>query len=95
MGKNRFSSAREIKLQSLSQDCFLDLQKLSERSCIGVRSLRGHIKSPSYPLPSYRVGGKILVNWIEFKEWIQTFRIQTIDLDKMVDEIVNDLIKKR
>jgi hypothetical protein len=24
--------------------------------------------------PAYRVKGKILVNWIEFKKWIQGFR---------------------
>lgn len=95
MDNNQFSSARGKKSQSLSEDCFLDLKELSERTSIGVRSLRNHIKNPSHPLTSYRVGGKILVNWLEFKEWIEKFRSQTIDLDKMVDKIVEDLIEKK
>jgi hypothetical protein len=94
MDKNYHVSARGRKSAPLPEDFFLDLKRLSERTSIGVRSLRDHIKSPSHPLPSYRVGGKILVNWLGFKEWIATLRSKTVDLDKMVDDIMKDLIKR-
>ena len=94
MDKKQHVSARGRKPAPLLDDCFLDLKRLSERTSIGISSLRNHIKSPSHPLPSYRVRGKILVNWLEFKEWIAAFRSKPLDLNKMVDDIMKDLIKK-
>ena len=94
MDKNQHGSARRRESAPLPEDCFLDLKRLSERTSIGVSSLRDHMKSPSHPLPSYRVRGKILVNWLEFKEWIAAFRNKPLDLNKMVDDIMKDLIKK-
>ena len=69
MERNKRTSARKPKWHSLHEDCFLDLKQLSARTCIGIGTLRDHIKSPSHPLPCYKVKGKILVNWIEFKGW--------------------------
>jgi len=89
------ASYSKEKNRTLVEDVFLDLRKLSERTCISVRSLRDHINSHSNPLPAYRVKGKILVNWLEFKKWIQAFRHQTIDLDVMVDGVIKDFLKKK
>jgi hypothetical protein len=83
------------KNRTLVEDVFLDLKRLSERTCISVRSLRDHINSHSNPLPAYRVRGKILVSWLDFKEWIRGFRQQTGELDAMVNGIIEDLMKKK
>lgn len=80
--------------QPLVEDCFLDLKRLSQRTYMSMRSLRGHINNPSHPLPVYRVRGKILVSWIEFREWIQRNRYKTRDLDKIVDDVMERLWKK-
>jgi len=95
MDKSSHDSGRGRKSTPLPDDCFLDLKSLSERTSISISTLREHIKNPSHPLPSYRVKGKILVNWLEFKEWIAPFRIKTLDLKKMVDDIMKSLNKKK
>ena len=84
----------ELK-KPLPEDCFLDLKRLSQRTCMSVRSLRGHINNPSHPLPIYRVRGKILVSWLEFKRWIQRYRYRTQDIDEIVDEVMESLRKKK
>ena len=57
-------------------------------------TLREHINDSSNPLPAYRVKGKILVNWIEFKKWMQGFRHKNVDLDKIVDDVMEKLRTK-
>ena len=83
--------------QPLTADCFLDQKRLSERTCMSARSLRAHISSPSHPLPVYRVRGKILVSWVEFKRWIQRYRFkaQTQDIDKIVEDILEGFREKK
>ena len=75
-----------------AQDHFLDLKRLAERSCLSVRTLREHITSPVYPLPCYRLKGKVLVNWPEFKTWMDAFKYQADDLNSLVDDAVNRLL---
>ena len=58
-------------------------------------TLREHINDSSNPLPVYRVRGKILVSWLEFKKSIQRFRYKTLDLDKIVDDVLENLRKKK
>ena len=84
----------EDMTQPLPEDCFLDLKRLSQRTSISVSTLRDHINDPSHPLPAYRVRGKILINWIEFKKWIQGFRHKNVDIDKIVDEVMEKLRTK-
>jgi hypothetical protein len=60
-----------------------------------VRCLRDYINNPSHRLPVYRVGGKILVSWIEFKSWIKVFRHKNADIDEIVDEVMESLRRKK
>ena len=69
-------------------DRYYDLQHLSsEYADLGVSTLREHIKGGG--LPSYKVGGKILVKKSEFDEWIERFRV---DSDKTLNTIVNSVM---
>ena len=56
MDKSRGALIRRTKPNPLWEDCFLDLKRLSERTCIGVTSLRDHIKSlDQLPYPAYHL----------------------------------------
>jgi hypothetical protein len=92
--QNELPRSDEEIYQPLPEDCFLDLKRLSQRTSISVSTLRDHINDPSHPLPAYRVRGKILINWIEFKKWIQGFRHKTVDLDTIVDDVMESLTRK-
>ena len=77
-------------------DCYLDLKTLSERTCISVGSLRGHIKNLRNPLPCFRIGDKIYVRWSEFVEWTERFRVKKHeDLKRMVDSVVKEVLQKK
>lgn len=70
-------------------DCFLDLKRLSEKSCISVRTLRDLLKGPN-PLPAFQLKGKILVSWHEFSQWLEQYRIRP-ELQDKIDGILRDL----
>jgi len=71
------------------QDCFCDLRTLSKRSCLSVRTLRGDLKDPENPLPHYRKGGKVLVRWSEFCQWMDNNYRQELDnYDDKIDAVV-------
>ena len=51
-------------------DPYFSLQGLAGYSCLSRRTLQALVNDPRDPLPSYRVGGKILVRKSEFDPWI-------------------------
>jgi len=77
--------------QGLEEDCYLDLNRLAKRSCLSVRSLRDRLKDPLNPLPAFRLKGKVLVNWPEFKKWLQDFRYETGSFEEKIQDAVNHL----
>jgi hypothetical protein len=91
---NNLPSTDDESYRPLPEDCFLDLKRLSQRTSISVSTLREHIKDPSNALPAYLVKGKILVNWIEFKKWIQAFRHKNVEIDRIVNEVMESLRRK-
>lgn len=54
---------------------YFDLQALAAYSCCSVRWLRDRLANQTYPLPCYRVEGKILVKREDFDQWMATFRV--------------------
>jgi hypothetical protein len=87
-------------------DPWLSLEALSKYSGLSVRSLRAYLADPARPLPHYRmkephvidtragkrrtVSGKILVRRSDFDRWMEAY-CYTLDLDKLVDEVMRDL----
>ncbi len=70
---------------------YLDLKTLSERTCLSVRTLRDYMKSPDRPLPFYRLAGKNLVYWPDFKKWINKYKaVASMDIDGLVDSVIKD-----
>jgi len=68
---------------------YLDLKKLSEYSCLSQNTLRDHIKHGG--LPAYKVGGKILVKKSEFDDWVEDQRLEVEDLDSIAEEAIESL----
>ncbi len=55
-------------------DPFLSLTGLAGYSSLSKRTLSDLVNDPRDPLPSYRVGGKILVRRSDFDGWMERFR---------------------
>ena len=77
---------------STALDPFLSLRALVSYSGLGARKLRDYLVDPLYPLPCYRVGGKILVRRSEFDAWIAHYRqVGRSDVDRLVADALKDL----
>lgn len=73
-------------------DPFLDLKALAGYSRLSVRKLRDLLADPVYPLPHYRVGGKILVRRSEFDAWMARYRqVGQADVERIVSDVVDGL----
>ncbi len=55
---------------SLPLDPWLSLRALASYSSMCRRTLQNLLNDPGDPLPSYRIGGKILVRRSEFDAWM-------------------------
>ena len=51
-------------------DPWLSLRALAGYSCLSRRTLQDLVNDTSDPIPSYRVGGKILVRKSDFDRWM-------------------------
>ena len=77
---------------STPADPFLDLRALADYSSLSVRKLRDHLADPLHPLPSYRVGGKVLVRRSDFDAWIERFRHRAnADVNQLVKDVLREL----
>lgn len=67
---------------------WLDLRRLTQYAAVSERTLRIWIHSPVDPLPAVQVRGKILVRRTEFDRWLERHRVRTVDLGRIVGEVV-------
>ena len=73
-------------------DGYYTLKRLTAYSGLGVRTLRTYLSDATYPLPHYRVGGKILVKRSEFDAWIRPFRrADAARVQAMIADVVKGL----
>jgi hypothetical protein len=77
----------------MRDDYFLDLKTLSIKSCLSVRTLRNLLANPERPLPAFHVGGKLLVRWEEFCEWMENFRRKPRQIEDRFNNIVEELTR--
>jgi len=78
-------------MKIIADDTYLDLKQLSHYSTFSGSTLRGYLTDPDNPIPYFRVKRKILVRKSEFDRWMEHFRGENNDLDRIVDEVINDL----
>ena len=69
-------------------NAYLSLKALATYSGLSVRTLRAHLRRPVSPLPSFRIGGKVLVRRTDFDRWAEQFRVVHREgtVDAMIDE---------
>lgn len=72
-------------------DPYRPLAMLSQYAGLSVRTLGTYLTDRLRPLPSYRVGGKILVRRSDFDAWMNQFRIAGKPVT--VDALVNDVLQ--
>ena len=72
-------------------DAYLPLRALSTYSGLSVRRLRGYLTDRRWPLPFYRIGGKILVRRSDYDGWAAQFRRDPVAIDAIVDDIMQGL----
>ena len=70
---------------------WLDLRRMAEYTCLSVRTLRRYIGDPLRPLPVRLVGGKWLARISNLDEWLKSFPQADADLDRLVNEVLEDL----
>ena len=68
------------------------LKKLEDSTGIKVRTWRKHLVDPVYPLPHFKLGGKILVRDEDFDTWIENYRVKS---QNEVRGMVEDILKKQ
>ena len=67
---------------------WMDLRTLQQYACVSERTLREWIHRAVDPLPAVRVGCKILVRRTELDRWLESHRIEHLDLGCIVDEMI-------
>jgi len=73
-------------------DPVLSLKALAGYSGLSVRKLRQHLDDPAHPLPSYRIGSKIVVRRSEFDSWVVRHRQQgPVEMEGIVREVLSGL----
>lgn len=100
--QRRATSSRELTqvrgvlaervIVSTPLDPFLSLRALAGYTGLSVRKLRQHLDDLTHPLPSYRVGGKIVVRRSEFDGWVARYRHQgAVGVEDIVREVLSEL----
>jgi hypothetical protein len=86
-----------VKVRSLNEPGYFDLQALAEYSCCSVRWLRNRLVDQHQPLPHYRVEGKILVKRDEFDRWMAMYRTMqpSTNVAELVESVVCQMHKSR
>lgn len=76
---------------------WLDLKAAQAYACVSERTIREWIHLPVNPLPASQAGGgKILIKRSRFDAWLEAHPYQpidSIDVDQITDEIIDQLGK--
>jgi hypothetical protein len=72
---------------------WLDLRRAAEYCCLSIRTPRRYIGDPHHPLPVHIVGGKWLTHPGDLDQWIKGFPRGREDIDRLVNEVINDVTK--
>lgn len=70
---------------------WLDLKALTQYASVSERTIREWVHRAADPLPAVRVGA-ILVRRAEFDRWLESHRLDPINLGCIVEEMVSDLV---
>lgn len=69
---------------------YLSLPQLATYGGLSERTLRTYLGHPAYPLPCYKIGGRVLVRRGEYDSWAARFRSVA---PSTVDALVRDTLR--
>ena len=92
MAETYFSAHHLPREQPKQNREWLDLKTLTQYATVSERTVRQWIHRTANPLPAVRVHTKILVRRSAFDLWLESPRLETIDVASIVDEMVSDLV---
>jgi excisionase family DNA binding protein len=67
---------------------WLDLKALKQYACVSERTLRTWIHRSNAPLPASQVGNKILIRKSAFDSWLETHKVQGVDIEGIVEDLI-------
>ena len=89
-----YFSAHHLQCEQFTHDReWLDLKALTQYASVSERTVRQWIHRAANPLPAVRIHTKILVRRSAFDRWLESHRLDTIDVGSIVDEMVSDLVR--
>ncbi|MDA3895502.1 MAG: hypothetical protein PF482_05070 [Desulfobacteraceae bacterium] len=57
------------------KDVFIDAKTCAEWSSLSLRTIRELLKDPENAIPHYKIGGRVLIAWPEFKRWMDGYKV--------------------
>ena len=76
------------------QSEWLDLRALQRYACVSERTLRAWVHRPVDALPAVRVGTKLLVRRSTFDAWLEAHKIEPIDIEITLNEMITSIKAK-
>lgn len=70
---------------------YIDLAELTGRLPLSRRSVRRYVADAAYPMPAFRVGGKLIFHWPSVVEWLENHRIHPLDVEGMASDLITSL----
>ena len=80
-------------MQRMERDRLMTLKNVAAMLSLSTRTIRSYVHDPVDPLPAYRVGAKFLFEVSEVKAWIARRRVASRDVDRIVDQILENVGK--
>jgi len=71
-------------------DGYLSKVQASEYLGIALRTIDKRL----YEIPHFKVGRRILFKRVELDEWMERYRESVIDISKLADDVVNDVLNR-
>ena len=75
----------------LNQSEWLDLKAMRLYACVSERTLRTWIHRAANPLPATQVGNKFLVRKSAFDGWLEGHKVQAVDIEGIVEDLIGEL----
>ncbi|MEM8549172.1 MAG: hypothetical protein AAGF10_00125 [Verrucomicrobiota bacterium] len=73
------------------QGQYIDLAELTGRLPLSRRSVRRYVTDAAYPMPAFRVGGKLIFHWPSVVSWLENHRVHPLDVGGMTNDLMNSL----
>jgi hypothetical protein len=87
------NGSAQVKAGMIRVDAeYMALPQLAQYGGLSVRTLRGYLTHAVYPLPCYKIGGRVLVRRSDYDAWAARFRVEpSATIDAMASTMLRGL----